>query len=115
MKIRSKSIAYLFNIYHLLLQNGVTDGLAKHFNSPANETVFYTTFKTTLNKNQEISDAEKSKLLSEAELAIKEYVQPGMKAIKDYLEQEYLKNTRNDIGISTLKGGMEFYRQCIRW
>lgn len=88
--------------------------MAKHCNCPAIQTVFYITFKSKLDQNQKISDVEKSKLLREAELAIKDHVQPGMNEIRHYLKEEYLKHTRKEIGISSVPGGLEFYEECIR-
>ena len=57
----------------------------------------------------------KDSVLLAAKEAIQQSVVPGFKAIKNFFEQEYLPNTRTEIGISTIPGGADFYQNRINY
>ncbi len=102
-------ISAIFSLINAL-QEGVVDVLGKHADGDAKKTVFYECFDKIPDSIGEKADLQKS-----AAAAIKDSVQPGMKLIKDYLEKEYLKHTRKDIGITCIPEGKEFYANCIKY
>ncbi len=79
----------------------------------ATSTAFYEPFK---NLPAGISDADKKQLQAAAKEAIESSVQPGMKLLRDYVRDVYLKHTRADIAATTgLPDGARFYQQCIKF
>ena len=47
--------------------------------------------------------------------AIKEAVNPAFSKLRHFLDTEYLKATREQIGAETLPDGKEYYQACLRW
>ena len=94
-------------------QRGVLDTFDKHINAKPTETVFYKSFNDI--SGDKISKAEKEKLCNQAEEAIAKSVQPGMKRLREYIANDYLKNTRPNIGASSLPDGENFYKECIQF
>ncbi|XP_059171858.1 uncharacterized protein LOC131952941 [Physella acuta] len=50
---------------------------------------------------------------AEAKNVIISKVKPAFKALKDFLENEYMKHLRQKEGISSLANGEEWYQQCL--
>ena len=94
----------------LMFKAGVIEGFQEHLKDDPAKTIFYKIFA-----NIPDSILEKGDLQEKALAAISSSVQPGMRRIKTYLEEEYLRHTRPDIAISSIPGGKEFYEQCIRF
>lgn len=96
MYISYISIRYL-HLYEtsttLISQNGVTKTLDKHITSSPRSTAFFSAF-ASIPADVVGDEGERERLREGAEAAIRDVVQPGMARIKEYLEEEYLRNTR---------------------
>ena len=94
----------------LFFQTSVDETLSKHLVEDPRETTFFAPF---LQLDPGLSAETAVSLRKDAEAAIKDHVQPGMRKIRDFLRAEY--KTRPEIGASSLPNGTEFYKQCIRF
>lgn len=84
--------------------------LEKHDVAEPRATAFFAPFE---NLPDALGAEVAGKLRNEAERAIRNCVQPGMRKIRAFLRTEY--KTRADIGASSLPGGAEFYAACVRF
>lgn len=91
-------------------QTSVDETLTKHLVENARETTFFAPF---LQLPASLAAETAESLRNDAEAAIREAVQPGMRKIRDFLRAEY--RTRPEIGATSLPNGREFYKQCIRF
>ncbi|XP_046577866.1 uncharacterized protein LOC124285649 [Haliotis rubra] len=99
--------------YHLHSLSRV-EGQFDKLQMVANESQFFWPFTDTLENNTDISLQKKNDLRDRGVDAVSGLLQ----ALADlwlFIEEEYMPNTRPDIGISSLDGGREFYEACIRW
>ena len=62
-----------------------------------------------------LTDTQRDSVLTAAELAVEQNVIPQFIRIKKFFEEEYYPNAREDIGISSLPGGAEFYQDRINF
>ncbi|HSP11877.1 MAG TPA: DUF885 domain-containing protein, partial [Salegentibacter sp.] len=60
-----------------------------------------------------LSDAQKDSVLQAAEEAISKNVVPQFYRIKDFFENEYLPNTRTELGVSEIPNGREYYQNRL--
>ncbi len=60
-----------------------------------------------------LSEAQKDSVLNAAEEAISKNVVPQFKRIKDFFENEYLPNTRSELGVSEIPNGREYYQNRL--
>lgn len=68
-------------------------------------------YKPFLNISSSISDEEAYHIRQNASDAIEDNVFPALKKLDDFIENEYRPNARPEIGVGSLPGGREFYRQ----
>ena len=54
-------------------------------------------------------------MLSFLTAVINQEINPSFAKLRDFLESEYLPETRKKIGATTLPGGIEFYQACLKW
>jgi uncharacterized protein (DUF885 family) len=62
----------------------------------------------------QISAADQEKLRSDAGKAIREKVLPSFRGLEEFFTEKYLPNTREEIAITSLPGGREWYAYNIR-
>ncbi|XP_066964451.1 LOW QUALITY PROTEIN: uncharacterized protein [Macrobrachium rosenbergii] len=79
---------------------------------PVEDSVFYRPFVHT---PATISREQRSALREQAEKRIQQDLLPSFKKIRDFIQEEYLAGTRNEIGVSSLEGGEEFYQACLKF
>jgi len=91
--------------------NGVVEQCKAHL-VQAEETVFYEPFKNLSGLSPDVQD----NLRAESKKAIELSVQPGFEKLITFLEEEYIPNTRAEIGVSTLPEiGEQFYEACLKF
>jgi uncharacterized protein (DUF885 family) len=76
------------------------------------DSYFYSPFE---NLPAGLTDTQRDSVLTAAELAVEQNVIPQFIRIKKFFEEEYYPNAREDIGISSLPGGAEFYQDRINF
>lgn len=62
-----------------------------------------------------ITGAERERILCDGEAAIRDSVLPALRELRAFLRDEYLPGARASIGLSALPGGLESYRERIRF
>jgi uncharacterized protein (DUF885 family) len=60
-----------------------------------------------------VGEADRARFKSEITKAVEEKVLPGLRKLRDFIEEEYAKNTRPDIASSTLPTP-GFYEACLK-
>lgn len=60
-----------------------------------------------------IESEERERLIERAEAELEETVMPEFKRLRDFLRDEYIPNSADDIGISEIGGGEEYYRFLV--
>ena len=50
-----------------------------------------------------------------AEFYLDTYVYPAGMEFANFIEEEYIPNTRPEVGVSGVPGGAEFYQACLRY
>ena len=63
----------------------------------------------------DIDDEKKQKLRLMAKEAIVNNIKPAMGRVAEFLENEYLPNTRSEIAATSLPSGKEFYNACLKF
>ena len=97
---------------HEASMKGVVGACRAHLEGAVEETAFYKPFLTV----QEVVGQEAgARLQGAAKEAIQEGVRSGFRQLGDFLEQEYLPACRKEIAASSLPGGEELYKACLRF
>ncbi|MDC7997284.1 DUF885 domain-containing protein [Gilvibacter sediminis] len=76
------------------------------------ESYFYSPFKQL---PASLTEAQKDSVLVAAEEAVSKNVIPQFMRIKQFFEEEYYPNARQDIGVSSVPGGAEQYQDRINF
>jgi len=76
-------------------------------------TPFYTAFQAQVSALKDVSEADKTKLLQDAEKAIETSVLPAFRALSEVLEQQEQIAT-NDAGVWKFPNGAEYYAYTLR-
>jgi len=79
---------------------------------PLNQSDFYAPF---LNMPDSLSEDVKQQLRNEAEEVIKRDVIGNFRDLANFIENEYLPNTRESIAATSLPNGENYYRECLRF
>ncbi|MCL6684784.1 DUF885 domain-containing protein [Sphingomonas alba] len=61
-----------------------------------------------------ISAADKERLTSQTRAAITDHIYPAMTRLRDFLQNEYLPVARDQVGLSSMKGGAVLYDKMVR-
>jgi len=77
------------------------------------DTLFYTAFQDKVNALKDVSEADKAKLLQDAEKAVETSVQPAFRALSEILEQQEQIAT-NDAGVWKFPNGADYYAYMLR-
>ena len=72
-------------------------------------------FKPFLKKPDQISDVKWCSLVDNAKDLISNTIMPTYEILAKFIKDVYLKSTRQDIGVSSLPNGSEFYAKCLRF
>ncbi|NER12810.1 DUF885 family protein [Leptobacterium flavescens] len=82
-----------------------------HIVESAEESFYYSPFKEL---PVSLSEEQKDSVLTAAREAINSSVVPQFKRIKEFFETEYLPNTRDKLGVSTVPNGEAYYQNQIK-
>eukprot|EP00092_Neocalanus_flemingeri_P025835 GFUD01028002.1.p1 GENE.GFUD01028002.1~~GFUD01028002.1.p1 ORF type:complete len:569 (-),score=195.27 GFUD01028002.1:15-1721(-) len=96
---------------HAVSMKGVVDQCKEHGLAVVEDTVFYKPFLDA----DIIVKTEKERLQNDAKDAIKKCVQVGFMKIAEFLAGEYLAACRPQIAATSLPGGPEFYKACLKF
>ncbi|KAK7070220.1 hypothetical protein SK128_013202 [Halocaridina rubra] len=91
--------------------NGVIKQL-EDLGGPVEDSLFYKPFLRT---PPTITREQRTTLREQAQERIQQDLLPSFKKIRDFIEEEYLANTRPEVGVSFLEGGDDFYKACLRF
>ncbi len=62
-----------------------------------------------------VSEEDQTRLREEARAAISESVVPSYENFLTFMEQEYMPNAREEVGVSALPGGEEYYQYLVNY
>jgi len=97
---------------HAVSMKGVVAKCRSHVEGEVEDCVFFKPFSDLGDKlGKEVGD----KLRDQARKVIQESVRLGFGRLADFLESSYLPNCRNKIAVTSLKGGDQFYRACLKF
>ena len=101
--------------YHANSMKGVVQKFYDHGNSnqSAESTEFYKPFENV--EIKDISEQQLKQLKNSAADAIQNKIKPAMLQMAEFLENEYLIGTRKEIAATSLPGGEEFYKACLKF
>ncbi|MBZ6378193.1 DUF885 domain-containing protein [Pacificimonas flava] len=90
--------------------NNVIGQLDTQLAQPVKDTPYYAPAR---NFPEDFSEADKARLAAEYERVIEEDIFPAYRRLRDFLADEYVDNARDEVGLSSMKGGEMLYRQFI--
>ncbi|KAG0711015.1 hypothetical protein GWK47_021585 [Chionoecetes opilio] len=76
------------------------------------DSVFYKPF---IHMPSTITAEQRFTLRQQAQERIKQDLLPSFKKIRDFLVTQYLPATRSEVGVSSLPGGEDYYRACLKF
>ncbi len=85
--------------------------LRPHIDTPAQQSDFYDPFGKFPDR---ITDADRARLREAGKAAIDDSIRPAYRRFLEFIRDEYLPATRDQIGASALPNGREFYRHRVR-
>lgn len=90
---------------------GVVESFRAHADCPAAESVFY---QPLAEFPASVGEPERVRLRAAAEAAIRDSVQPGYRALADFLEQEYLPQIPEGLASPQMPDREGYYAFCVR-
>ncbi len=78
--------------------------LEQYLSTPTNDLFLMNPVKSLSDHNKEIGH-----------LIVSEKILPSFQKLKEYLEEEYMPNTKEEIGVYLNDGGKEYYEQRVRY
>ncbi|HJN54316.1 MAG TPA: DUF885 domain-containing protein [Flavobacteriaceae bacterium] len=96
----------------LVIFKGYESTYNDHITRDYKENYFYSPFK---NLPEDLNQSQIDSILYEGQKAVEESVIPEFKRIKEFFENEYFPNTRNQIGISEINNGVDYYQNRINY
>jgi len=72
-------------------------------------------FLNIFNESSVLTDDEKEFLLGEVKILIADTINPLYQELYDFLNEEYLPNTRETIGLKDIPGGREWYKSLVKY
>ena len=97
---------------HACSMKGVVDKCREHLAGEIQDSVFFAPFKAV---NELLGDEAGSKVQEEAREAITDGVRLGFSILADFLEKEYVPACRKEVAVTSLPGGQELYKACLRF
>ena len=97
---------------HECSMKGVVDKCREHLAGEIQDSIFYAPFKSA---NDTLGAEKGAKLQDEARVAIQDGVRLGFSSLADFLEREYVPACRKEVAVTSLPGGQEFYKACLRF
>ncbi|GJM34091.1 MAG: hypothetical protein DHS20C18_30920 [Saprospiraceae bacterium] len=95
-----------------IILEGFEDFITPHLVEKAEASIFFAPFQQW---PEQFTDAKKKKLTQAASQAILQKVVPAYRRILTFLKEEYIPAAREDIGISSIPRGKEYYEQRVRY
>ncbi|GEM_PF-31571 len=109
----SKGLETGFTTPKVLFEEEYTNqGIMRQIVEMAEESDFYEPFKKFPSS---ISENERKKLKEEGREVIMNSVVPAYRELMDFMENEYIPNARESIGVSDLPGGSEYYDHLVKY
>ena len=93
-----------------IILKGYENTYVQHIVDDPAKSIFYKPFLT---RPFSISEADWSKLVSEARNAVQQYAIVAFKNIRQFFDNEYLPKTRTTIGVSNFPDGLNFYQDRV--
>ncbi|XP_050716604.1 uncharacterized protein LOC126998670 isoform X2 [Eriocheir sinensis] len=90
---------------------GVVDQLDS-FSGAVEDSVFYKPF---IHMPHTITTEQRTTLRQQAQERIKQDLMPSFKKIRDFIVSEYLPATRSEEAVTSLPGGEDYYRACLKF
>ena len=97
---------------HECSMKGVVDKCREHLAGEIQDSIFYAPFKSA---NDTLGAEKGAKLQDEARVAIQDGVRLGFSSLADFLERKYVPACRKEVAVTSLPGGQEFYKACLRF
>ena len=97
---------------HECSMKGVVDKCREHLAGDIEESIFFAPFKTA---DEKLGSELGSKMKEEAKAAITDGVRLGFGNLADFLEKEYVPACRKEVAVTSLPGGKNFYKACLRF
>ena len=97
---------------HECSMKGVVNKCREHLAGEIQDSIFYAPFKSA---NDTLGAEKGAKLQDEARVAIQDGVRLGFSSLADFLEREYVPACRKEVAVTSLPGGQEFYKACLRF
>ncbi len=91
---------------------GYENKISKHLVANVEDSVFYAPMKKM---PKAISSSQQAQYRQQVKTLIKDTVIPEYQAFYDFFTQEYMTNCRTTAGISSVKGGAEYYQYLIEF
>nr|XP_022337537.1 uncharacterized protein LOC111133419 [Crassostrea virginica] len=99
--------------YHNVSIAGVPAMIDKLLVEPSTS-FFYSPFNNSLAGAANIPETEKPGIRQRGLEAVNQTIE-AYRRIKDFINNEYIPNTREHYGVNSLVNGSEYYRACLKW
>jgi len=97
---------------HNVSLTGAVESLDRLIVFNATQSIFYRPFN---NIPSSISLHNRTALQSEGQSVITNKIVPTLRRLRHFVIDEYQPSTRSNVSMSSLPGGAEYYRACLRW
>jgi uncharacterized protein (DUF885 family) len=123
---RLKACPHLFNQHIAWMKQGMADGftmpkivltgydftIKSHIVDSVHNSIFFRPF---VNFPSSFSDETKNQLIQEATEAILQYVVPTYQNFLEFMNNEYIPNCRQSIGVSDVPNGLDYYAEKVKY
>ncbi|OLS28607.1 MAG: hypothetical protein HeimC2_05520 [Candidatus Heimdallarchaeota archaeon LC_2] len=92
--------------------DGIVESINKQITDSPQESPYFEPFK---NISKTLSNTEISKIKEEGSKAILESINLSLRKLIEFLENEYIPVTRDDIAATNLPNGVAYYQHCIEY
>ncbi len=100
------------HVHYCASIDGYENTISKHIVSEVEDSVFYAPLAKMPNT---IAKAEQTRILKAGTALIKDAVIPEYQKIYDFFTKQYLPNCREQVGITAIEGGEDYYQYLIRF
>ncbi len=95
-----------------IVMQGIAPVIARQvYDNPTESRLYSTAEKYITN----LPESQRNRYLQQVKQAIEQHVTPAFAALRDFLQQQYIPNTRESVGIVDAPGGKDYYASQIKW